>query len=228
MGAVPAARVLVVAPHSDDETLGCGGALLNHAAAGAELHWLVVTQMTRAGGYTDEDIARRAIEIREVTSEYGFASVVQLPFKAATLDAVPLGELIDAMAAAFDQIKPNALYLPYPYDAHSDHRRCFRAGSACAKWFRRGYLSHVLAYEVPSETGFSLDPAADAFRPNAYARMDEAMLERKIDIMRHYAGEMADFPFPRSPEAIQALARLRGSECGSVAAEGFALLRSTW
>jgi LmbE family N-acetylglucosaminyl deacetylase len=44
--------VLVVAPHADDETLGCGGTLLKLKAEGCELHWLLVTEMTVDGGFS--------------------------------------------------------------------------------------------------------------------------------------------------------------------------------
>jgi hypothetical protein len=97
--------------------------------------------------------------------------------------------------------------------------------SACSKWFRRKHLRRIMCYEVLSETGFNLNPTAPVFSPTCYIPVDEAFIERKIDIMKTYQTEMAPFPFPRSTEAIRALAGLRGSECGAAAAEAFVVVR---
>lgn len=56
-------KVLVIAPHPDDETLGCGGTLLKLAAQGAELHWMIVTAMTAETGFSAERMAQRQDEI---------------------------------------------------------------------------------------------------------------------------------------------------------------------
>jgi hypothetical protein len=98
---------------------------------------------------------------------------------------------------------------------HSDHRICFEVGAACSKWFRRLYLQRVLCYEVPSETGFNIHPSAAAFRPTTYVRLSEGQIEKKISIMLEYKSECGAFPFPRSADAITALAGYRGSECGA-------------
>ena len=45
-------NIIVVAPHPDDETLGCGGTLLKHSKNGDRIHWLIVTKMTKEVGYT--------------------------------------------------------------------------------------------------------------------------------------------------------------------------------
>ena len=51
--------ILVVAPHPDDETLGAGGLLLRAAAAGREIHWLIVTAMRAEDGWPADKMARR-------------------------------------------------------------------------------------------------------------------------------------------------------------------------
>ncbi len=218
-------NVLVVAPHPDDEVLGCGGTLQRHREEGAAIHWLIVTQMSREAGYSETEIAARNREIDTVAERMGFASVERLGFAAATLNEVPRRELIQTIAGAFDAIGPDCLYLPNPDDAHSDHRVCFEAAVACSKWFRRLNLRRILCYEVPSETGFYLSPSAHAFKPTSYVGLSIEHIEAKISMMLEYESECAPFPFPRSPEAIRALAQYRGSECGSVMAEGFVLLR---
>jgi LmbE family N-acetylglucosaminyl deacetylase len=217
-------RVLVMAPHPDDETLGCGGTLLRHSASSDELHWLIGTRMHTGLGVTEKRIAERSAEIDQVAARYQFSSVHQLDFPAAALDQAPLSELVSAIKNVMREVQPSILYLPYKYDAHSDHGTLFQAATACCKWFRQPSLKEILVYETPSETGFQLDPEFPTFVPVQYVNIAE-YFDEKISIMEEYAGEMSEFPFPRSARAIACLAEMRGTECGATAAEAFMILR---
>ncbi len=217
--------VLVVAPHPDDETLGCGGTLLRHADEGDTLHWLIVTDMTAEGGFGRKQMARRDGEINAVAEAYGFATVERLGFATARLDTVPMDAIVDAMYTVFEEVRPDTVYLPFPGDAHTDHQISFQAASACTKPFRSGSVRKVMCMEIPSETNFKLAPGTAAFWPNHYVDIG-AHLDRKLEIMRLYEGELGKFPFPRSEQAIGALAQLRGVEAGCSACEGFQILRA--
>lgn len=213
---------LVIAPHPDDETLGVGGTLFWHQHRGEEIHWLVVTKM-------DErfDAGRRASrteELEAVAKAYGFTSVSLLGFPSAQLDHVPNQELVSAIGAVINRAKPDTIFLPFPGDAHTDHAAVFHAAAAATKWFRYPSVKRVLAYETLSETNFGIAPHHATFRPNVFIDIS-AHIERKLEIMRLYAGEIAAHPFPRSEQAIRALATLRGSEAGCQAAESFMLLK---
>ena len=216
-------RILAIAPHSDDETLGCGGTLLRHRAQGDAIHWVIATRMDPAT-FPAERIARREAEIAAVAKAYGFAGVHPLGFATATLDTVPRARLIEALAQVVRAVQPNLVLAPFPGDAHGDHRAVFEATVACAKTFRYPSVETVLAYETLSETDFALDPTAQAFRPNLFVEIGP-FLERKIDIMRLFEGELGEHPFPRSAEAIRAAAGLRGAQANCRAAEAFMVLK---
>lgn len=217
--------VLVMAPHADDETLGCGGTLLRHMALGDTVHWLLVTAMDPVG-FSPERIASRRREIEAVSAAYGFSSVVELGFPTARLDTVPVDELVAAVGGTVGSIQPDVIYLPFPGDAHSDHRAVHTAAVATTKWFRYPSVKRVLACETPSETDFGLAADGLPFRPNVFVDISP-WLEAKIEIMRLYAGEMSGHPFPRSEVGLRALATVRGAQCGCVAAEAFMLLKET-
>jgi LmbE family N-acetylglucosaminyl deacetylase len=70
-------RVLAIAPHPDDETLGCGGTLLRHQAAGDRISWLIVTQADESQ-FTAEVRKRKEIEIEKIAKAYGFEHVLRL------------------------------------------------------------------------------------------------------------------------------------------------------
>jgi N-acetylglucosamine malate deacetylase 1 len=215
--------ILVVAPHPDDETLGCGGALLRHGAEGDALHWVIVTGMA-GEAYSAARRERRAAEVRDVSRLYGFASTAELGFPTAALESVPRVELVEKMSAAFKSARPDVVYLPHPGDVHSDHRVAFEAAVACTKWFREPAPRRVLVYETLSETDAALDATAQPFRPNVFIDIT-AQLEQKLGILQRYEGEVGEFPFPRSLEAVRSLARVRGAAAGCASAEAFQLVR---
>jgi LmbE family N-acetylglucosaminyl deacetylase len=218
------ADVLVIAPHPDDETIGCGGTLLLHVSKGDAIHWVIVTKMDLSLGFTSERIDLRQKEIDAVEKRYGFASVHQLNFPTTCLDEIPIRKIIEPLSDVIQGIRPSTVYLPYDGDAHSDHRLVFDAAAAVTKSFRSPFLRRILAYETLSETDFNISPIRQEFRPNVFSDIS-LTLDEKISIMEIYASELQAFPFPRSDKAIRALAAVRGATAGCEAAEGFILLR---
>jgi LmbE family N-acetylglucosaminyl deacetylase len=208
--------ILVVAPHPDDETLGCGGTLLKHRAEGDPVHWVI---MTRGG---NESSRKKTID--SVTLRFGFASVEDLGFPSARLDSVPRSELVEKLGEAIRKIKPQVVYLPYPADVHTDHRVAFETAAACSKWFRYPSIERVLAYETPSETEMAIDPSFAPFTPNVFIDVGP-YAKAKREILALYASELGEFPFPRSFGTVDALGAFRGSTAGYECAEAFMLLR---
>lgn len=216
-------HVVVVAPHPDDETLGCGGTLLRHLAEGDSVHWLIATEMTAEAGYTDSEVEARDRVIQGVADAYPFDGVVRIGHSTARLDRVPIANLVRDFGEVFDEIEPEVVYLPFPNDAHSDHRIVFEAAVACTKWFRQSSIRRVLAYETVSETDQGRHPGRVGFEPNVFLDITER-LDRKIEILELYEGEVGEHPFPRSERAIRALAAIRGAASGHNSAEAFRLI----
>ena len=216
--------ILVVAPHPDDETLGCGGTLLKFKESGARLHWLIVTGMSEECGYTRDEITKRKLEIKKVADVYNFTTVNQMNFQPAHLDVLPKKKIIASVAKIIKKIQPNQIYTVYRNDAHSDHEVVYDAVIASTKSFRNSHIQSVYAYETLSETDFGLKPEDPGFKANVFVNI-EKYLNKKIDIMNIYASEFGDYPFPRSAEAIRALAMVRGVQCSSKAAEAFMLVK---
>ena len=217
-------KVLVVAPHPDDETLGCGGALLRHAREGDETGWLIVTGMKPEYGFAAERCAERRAEIEAVRKRYGFTYMHACEFQPAHLDRMPMSELVGAVSEVMRAWTPTTVYIPYRADIHTDHAAVFDAVVACTKWFRYPSIERVLVYETLSETDFSIDPDARGFRPQVFVDISEFLAE-KMQIAQIYQSEFSPHPFPRSLKAIESLAVLRGAAAGFDAAEAFMLLK---
>ncbi len=183
-----------------------------------------MTAISEAEGFSKDRVANREVEIREIARQYGFKSTHCGGFPAAKLDSYPKGDLVRALGSVIKETQAEILYIPYRNDVHSDHAAVFDAAMSCSKWFRYPSVKAVYAYETLSETEFGIRPDDPGFRPNLFIDMD-GLLERKIELMGLFAGEMAPFPFPRSGECIKALAMLRGSQAGVAAAEAFMILK---
>ena len=190
-------RVAVVATHPDDETLGCGGTLLKHRKAGDDVFWIVVTSMKAENGFTRKEILRREKEVSKVAGLYRFAGVYHLGFPAAELDRIGRNALTRSIAAAFAEIEPSVVYLPFKGDVHSDHDAVFRAAYGCTKVFRCPSIKKVLMMETISETELAPCNSALSFKPNYFSDISR-YLDGKIRIMKVYRTEMGRHPFPRS------------------------------
>lgn len=217
-------NILVIAPHPDDETLGCGGTLLRHFAEGDTVHWLIGTTIKEENGFSTERVKSRQKEIKKVSNMYGFAGYKQLDFNTTELDQIPRNNLVQKISEYVNQIKPNTIYLPYRNDAHSDHAQIFDASVACTKSFRYPFVRKVCVYETLSETEFGMRTDNSGFKPNMWVDISN-YLERKIEIMKIFESELGNHPFPRSVENIIGLAKLRGSTANTDAAECFVILK---
>ena len=215
-------KVLFVAPHPDDETLGCGGTILKHIAAGDQVYWLIATRIDDKNGWNKQSVTDRSKEITIVAEKYGFEKTIQFDFISTKLDLIPVSDLINEISEVQKSIAPDIIYLPFYNDVHSDHRILINAFQATIKWFRYKNVRRVMMYETLSETDFNF-VSKDRFMPNIYNDITE-YLDKKIEIMNIYASEIGDYPFPRSEETIRALATFRGSQSGFRAAEAFQLV----
>ena len=219
-------RTLVIAPHPDDELLGCGGTLLKKYQQGQIIGWILITEISEDKGWSKEKVKSRHLEIESVRNGLGIKkeNFFSLGFPPTELDMIPLKDIVLKISKAINQFKPEELLLPHPGDVHSDHSISFQASHACTKSFRYSFLKRVLTYETLSETEFGIDPRYNLFNPNLFIEISNE-LERKIELLKIYKSEIGEFPFPRSIEGVVSKAKIRGLEMGVKAAEAFTILK---
>lgn len=117
-------RALVIAPHPDDETLGCGGALARLTAAGTVVTLVLVTdgEATRGAARTPAATGRaRRSEARRAGDHLGIAGVVPLALPDGAVSE-HIEALADALVEVADALEPGLVLLPWPVDDHPDHR----------------------------------------------------------------------------------------------------------
>lgn len=213
-------KILVIAVHPDDETLGSGGTLLKHKANGDEVHWLICTQTDIKNDFYNI----REQEIQKVHNLYNFDTITNLQLKTMQVDEYSMSELIGKISKVMNEVNPNIIYLPFKGDVHSDHRKIFEASYSCTKSFRYPFIKKIYMMETLSETEFAPSTKEDSFIPNIFVDISDFM-DKKIEIMKVYESEIAEHPFPRSERNLRALATLRGATAGCAYAESFMLLK---
>jgi LmbE family N-acetylglucosaminyl deacetylase len=217
-------NVLAISAHPDDETLGCGGTLLKHRAAGDAIFWAIAT-VCHEPQWSAAVIERKAVEVDRVAEAFG-AQRFKFGFPNAQLDTIGIGELMKPIESLVDQLRPAVVYLLHGGDIHTDHYALYTAAMSVLKPFymhKRG-VRRVLGYETLSSTDAAPQRGERMFMPNVFSDITP-YLERKIEIMQLYETEIHPEPMPRSPSAIRALARYRGSTISVEYAEAFTLLR---
>lgn len=217
-------RILVVAVHPDDETLGCGGTLFKHKNAGDSMAWIIVTNVKKEYGYSEERVISRNAEIEMVQTAYNFEKIYNFQFEPSGLNGALQKELVSSFASAINDFQPEVIYVVNRSDAHSDHRYAFQACYACTKSFRFPFIKKILMYECPSETEFAPATPESVFIPNYFVDITN-FLDLKIEVMKIYKSELGTHPFPRSLENIKTIAQYRGTIAGVDYAEAFQLVK---
>lgn len=215
--------VLVIAPHPDDEVLGCGGAIARHADLGDEVHILVVTRGDPEL-YPDDDEEAIRQESFAAHQVLGVTQTHFLEFPAPRLDTIPSYQLAAAIAQVMHQLQPQIVYLPHHGDIHVDHQRVYQATLVAARPINGCSVRRLLCYETLSETEWCPPAGDNAFIPTVFVDITPH-LERKLKAMACYAAEIKQFPHPRSLPALEALATFRGATVSLPAAEAFMLVR---
>jgi LmbE family N-acetylglucosaminyl deacetylase len=217
-------KVIVISPHPDDETLGCGGSILKHVKNGDTVIWLIVTSVFTRHGFTAERVKSRQREIQQVNDELGFSKTYELGFPTTQLSEIGERKIIDAINNVFRIELPEIIYLPNRTDAHSDHKMVFDAAIACSKTFRNPSIKRILMYECLSETDFAAQLHEKIFIPNYFVDITDEF-NKKLEIVQIYSSEIGEHPFPRSLKSIEALSILRGSQAGVCYAEAFQMIK---
>lgn len=145
---------VILAPHADDETLGCGGLIMTKRSAGTRVDVIIATD----GAATHPDVPRQTlttkalVELREEETRAA-CKVLGVDTKHLKFLRLPDGELAshaadleDAIASSIAEMGPEEVYVCALADGHRDHKALARAARALAG---RGALGGAVLREYP-------------------------------------------------------------------------------
>lgn len=217
--------VLIVAAHTDDEALGCGGTIARHVAEGDIVYAVFMADGVSSRAQADQDdLANRNAAAEQAREILGIRENVYLGFPDNRLDSLPLIEVIQRLEPIISKLQPNIIYSHHHGDLNVDHRITHQAVLTACRPMPGSHVQAIYAFEVMSSTEWAT-PIAEPFVPNHYVDISD-QLNTKIAALRAYQLEMRAAPHSRSLEHVAHLAHHRGHTVGVVAAEAFVTVRT--
>jgi LmbE family N-acetylglucosaminyl deacetylase len=214
---------MIVAPHPDDETLGVGGTIAKYSAQGADIFVLIVSGHLPPL-YSRKDYDKTVHEAQSAFKLLGVSQSEFLEIPATMINSKPLHKVNGRISKIINDFKPHIVFCPYP-DRHIDHRLIFDSVRVATRPVGIGRDIEILAaYETLSETHWNAPHIEPNFTPNWVVDITE-QIDNKLDALSCYKSQISDFPGPRSIEAVEALAKFRGTQAGFGYGEGFHVIR---
>jgi N-acetylglucosamine malate deacetylase 1 len=207
-------RLLVLAPHTDDAELGCGGSITRFLDAGTDVY-VVAFSGCEASLPTGSDANRLRREFEKATASLGVPEdrriVYSYPVRELTYHRQ---EVLDEMIRLRREFQPEAVFLPAGTDLHQDHQVVHQEGVRAFKEIT------VLGYELPWNHV--------TFSAQAFISLELTHIERKWQALQCYESQTQMGRPYFSWEFIAGLARVRGVQIREDYAEAFEVVRTKW
>jgi LmbE family N-acetylglucosaminyl deacetylase len=223
-------RLLVLAPHADDEVFGCGGTIAKMKDLGAQVYVIVVSvgDVLHYGAESEELVSGNtrnqefegAMKFLKVDDHEVIFSDSERHLR---LDVIPRRDLVNYFERecklSIDKVRPTMIILPAA-SYNQDHEAVFRAGfTACRPHIPdvKPFQKIVLSCDNPA-ISWSLE--REKFHPNFYIDISD-YLDKKIKAISFHKSQMKPSIHHASIENIEHLAKVRGREISVEAAEAF-------
>ena len=210
-------NILVLAPHGDDEVLGCGGSIVKHVESGDQ-----VTVAFIKAAYDERSI----VQLQSTGSaqrELGYDHMITM-----NLDDNVIHnklEFIKELEVIVNTVKPDTIYCTFYGDLHQDHRALFEALNTAARAWADHLVKKILLCETISSTDQGIIRNINPFVPNYYVTLSDYHIDKKMNALSCYEREIKEECHPRSMQHVFSVAKSRGREIRSPYAEAFMLMR---
>lgn len=204
-------KILVIAPHADDEVLGLGGYLLHESKKGSSIR---IVYAAIGGEGCRQDANKRLEEVDSVCGVIDALYTCLYLNKDAELDTVPSHDIVSKLDNIVDEYKPDEVFINCT-SHHQDHKKLYECAMASMRQ-REGFVPKMVAlYEYPC-----LDPGERIDGGRWYHDIGDVVKE-KCSLMEMYKSQIRQEPSPINANGIMSLAAIRGRECGLEYAELF-------
>ena len=202
-------RVLILAPHTDDGELGCGGTIARFVEDGKEVYYAAFSVAEKS---VPEGFPRNIleIEVRKAMKILGVSESNLLIYKYEVRTfSYHRQEILEDIISLRKGLQPDLVFIPSPNDLHQDHKVIAEEGIRAFK------KSTILGYEMPWNN--------ISFNTISFIPLEERHIRKKIDALRCY--ETQRYRSYLSEDFIRSLARTRGTQIEVEYAEAFEVIR---
>lgn len=224
-------RLLVIAPHADDEVIGCGGLMAKMKDLGGEVFVQVLTvgdldhydgRDGHTAGYTRAEELAAAMNVIGVDD---WEILIEDSDWHLRLDRMPRRDLINLFEResrlAIDKLRPTMIAIPAP-SYNQDHEAVYKAAITAA----RPHLASLKPFQRLILVADSPQLAwnTQAFKPNFYVDITQ-YLPTKLEAFAKHESQQRPSPHNGSLETLRLLAEMRGREISVDAAEAYECMR---
>lgn len=202
-------KILVLAPHTDDGELGCGGAIAKFCAEGRQVYYAAFCLCSKS---LPESVPANTLELecRKATSLLGIPSsnLVLFNYEVRTLPR-SRQEILEELLQLQSQINPDMVLLPAASDIHQDHQVIHQEG--------------LRAFKNVTFAGYELPWNNYSFHTNFFIRLNESEINKKVDALRSYQSQ--SHRNYMQEDFIRSLAKVRGVQANAAYAEAFEIYK---
>lgn len=222
-------KILIVAAHPDDEVLAMGGSIAKFIGLGANIRVKFLGEGVSARFSAPEignDEFVKATKIRNdgALSALNFLGIQEVIFGerlCCRFDRIDILDIVKDIEKSISEYQPTHIFTHNPIEVNIDHRICYRAVETAVRPKPEQALKAVYSFEIVCSGNWTF---SEQFSPTTYVDIED-FWQHKIEAWHCYTGENRPFPFPRSDDGLETLARYRGMQTGLRMAEGFRVLR---
>ena len=153
----------------------------------------------------------------------GFKEVEVFDLPDNEFDTVSLLSVVKIIEQQINTFKPDLILTHHNYDLNIDHRITSQAVMTASRPIDNNL--QIASFETPSSTEWQFPDNHLSFNPNLFVKLEKDSIEAKMNAIEAYTGEVRDFPHPRSPLALEIIAKRWGTVIGSSFAEAFRVHR---
>jgi LmbE family N-acetylglucosaminyl deacetylase len=202
-------KILVLAPHTDDGELGCGGSIAKFCAEGKEVFYAAFCLCAKSlpAGLPPNTLE---LECKKAISVLGIPSsnLILFNYEVRELPA-SRQKILEELLQLNKQINPDMVFLPAASDIHQDHQVIHQEG--------------MRAFKNISIAGYELPWNNNSFHNSFFIRLTETEVEKKVGALKEYKSQ--SHRNYMQEDFIRSLAKVRGIQCNSMYAEAFELYK---
>lgn len=202
-------KVLVLAPHTDDGEIGCGGSIARFTESGREVYYVAFSSAEES---IPESMARDVLktEVKEATKILGISPdhLFLLNYQVRKFPAYRQ-EILEDMIRFGRELVPDLVLLPSTSDTHQDHQTISQEG------FRAFKKISMIGYELPHNNL--------SFSTNLFTTLDDEHVNLKIEALKCYRSQA--HKAYATADSVRSLAKVRGTQIAVKYAEAFEVVR---